>query len=95
MGFKFLKNISKNSLKQWNRGDLVNKLVVMAKELIVSKEKVIQQEKKILSLENDNRRLKAEKAKPEFKAKNKITNRGTSEVEKRSERKTPPSKKKV
>lgn len=95
MSFDFLAKISERVVRQWKRGDLNKKFVEMAKDLLVSKEKVLQFSKKIAELEDENRRLKAEQARPKFKPKKKIDTKTTDEAESKSKNTSPKSKKEV
>lgn len=93
MSLDFLTRITENIVKNWNRSDLNKKFVDMAKELLVSKEKNIQDAKKIAELEDENRRLKAEKERPKFKKK--IKGRTTKEAKSNTVVDTPKSQKKT
>ena len=95
MSFDFLAKISERVVRQWKRGDLNKKFVDLAKDHLVSMEKNLQFTKKIAELEDENRRLKAEQARPKFKPKKKIETKTTDEADSKSKGPTPKSKKKV
>lgn len=82
MSFDFLRNVTERVISQWKRYELNKKFIEMARELLVAKEKNLQDQKKIAELEDENRRLKGEKARPKFTGKKrKVPKRDTSDLD--------------
>ncbi len=67
MAIDDLVNLAKGLLDGWNNGKLKRTLRRTAQEALDSKVKVLELEEKLRSLENENRRLKGEKPRPEIK----------------------------
>ena len=70
MAFDEIKNLTRGFLKGWKKGKLKEKLVETAKILLDEKVKNAELEEKIRQLNDENRRLKGEKAKPKIKPAN-------------------------